>query len=183
MLELEDCLRFLSKTYGHSYTNTLAHILYQPLFPSMALLLNSTTPFQVNLSLFFLLAFAPAISPRHIPFPTLKKILLPSSIHLTSLKMTSWNSSLPPGLQHHPTQLTSNYMLLLLSRFSRVQLLATPWTAVYQAPPSMGFSRQEYWSGVPLPCPNYMLPYGISYAVILLLYRYLCIKILYVQFD
>ena len=34
---------------------------------------------------------------------------------------------------------------------SGVQLLATPWTAAYQAPPSMGFSRQEYWSGVPLP--------------------------------
>ena len=34
---------------------------------------------------------------------------------------------------------------------SRVRLLATPWTAAYQAPPSMGFSRQEYWSGVPLP--------------------------------
>ena len=34
---------------------------------------------------------------------------------------------------------------------SRVGLLATPWTAAYQAPPSMGFSRQEYWSGVPLP--------------------------------
>ena len=34
---------------------------------------------------------------------------------------------------------------------SRVQLLATPWTTAYQAPPSMGFSRQEYWSGVPLP--------------------------------
>ena len=33
---------------------------------------------------------------------------------------------------------------------SRVQLLVTPWTAAYQAPPSMGFSRQEYWSGVPL---------------------------------
>ena len=33
---------------------------------------------------------------------------------------------------------------------SHVQLLATPWTAAYQAPPSMGFSRQEYWSGVPL---------------------------------
>ena len=32
-----------------------------------------------------------------------------------------------------------------------VQLLATPWTAAYQAPPSMGFSRQKYWSGVPLP--------------------------------
>ena len=38
--------------------------------------------------------------------------------------------------------------------YSRVQLLATPWTAVYQAPLSMGFSRQEYWSGVPLPSPS-----------------------------
>ena len=36
---------------------------------------------------------------------------------------------------------------------SHVQLLATPWTAAYQAPPSMGFSRQEYWSGLPLPSP------------------------------
>ena len=36
---------------------------------------------------------------------------------------------------------------------SRVKLLATPWTAAYQAPPSMGFSRQEYWSGVPLTSP------------------------------
>ena len=36
---------------------------------------------------------------------------------------------------------------------SRVQLLSTPWTAAYQAPPSMGFSRQDYWSGVPLPSP------------------------------
>ena len=34
-----------------------------------------------------------------------------------------------------------------------VWLLATPWTAAYQSPPSMGFSRQEYWSGVPLPSP------------------------------
>ena len=37
---------------------------------------------------------------------------------------------------------------------SRVRLLATPWTAAYQAPPSMGFSRQEYWSGLPLPSPR-----------------------------
>ena len=37
---------------------------------------------------------------------------------------------------------------------SRIRLLATPWTAAYQAPPSMGFSRQEYWSGVPLPSPK-----------------------------
>ena len=37
---------------------------------------------------------------------------------------------------------------------SRVRLLETPWTAAYQAPPSMGFSRQECWSGVPLPSPQ-----------------------------
>ena len=36
---------------------------------------------------------------------------------------------------------------------SHVRLLVTPWTAAYQAPPSMGFSRQEYWSGVPVPSP------------------------------
>ena len=45
---------------------------------------------------------------------------------------------------------------------SRVQLLATPWTAAHQAPPSMGFSRQEYWGGVPLPSPN------LGYNLILL---------------
>ena len=43
---------------------------------------------------------------------------------------------------------------LLLSCFSRVRLCATPWTAAYQAPPSMGFSGQQYWSGVPLPSPG-----------------------------
>ena len=45
-------------------------------------------------------------------------------------------------------------LLLLLSRFSRVRLCETPWTAAYQAPLSMGFSRQEYWSGVPLNIPT-----------------------------
>ena len=43
---------------------------------------------------------------------------------------------------------------------SRVWLLATPWTAAHQAPPSMGFSRQEYWSGVPLPSP--LFPLGLA---------------------
>ena len=37
---------------------------------------------------------------------------------------------------------------------SRVRLFTTPWTVAYQAPPPMGFSRQEYWSGVPLPSPD-----------------------------
>ena len=42
-------------------------------------------------------------------------------------------------------------LLLLLSRFSRVRLCATPQTAAHQAPPSLGFSRQEHWSGLPFP--------------------------------
>ena len=45
---------------------------------------------------------------------------------------------------------------------SRVRLFATPWTAAYQAPPSLGFSRQEYWSGVPLPSPIKPLQENIS---------------------
>ena len=44
-------------------------------------------------------------------------------------------------------------LLLLLSRFSHVQLCATPETAAHQAPPSLGFSRQEHWSGLPFPSP------------------------------
>ena len=44
-------------------------------------------------------------------------------------------------------------MLLLLSCFSRVRLSATPETAAHQAPPSLGFSRQEHWSGLPFPSP------------------------------
>ena len=44
-------------------------------------------------------------------------------------------------------------LLLLLSCFSRVRLCATPQTAAHQAPLSLGFSRQEYWSGLPFPFP------------------------------
>ena len=42
-------------------------------------------------------------------------------------------------------------MKVKVKSLSRIRLLATPWTAAYQAPPSMGFSGEEYWSGVPLP--------------------------------
>ena len=52
-------------------------------------------------------------------------------------------------------------LLLLLSRFSHVQLCKTPWTAAHRVPLSTGFSRQEYWSGLPLPSP------GISMLLLL----------------
>ena len=57
------------------------------------------------------------------------------------------------GLSSEPQRAPSDpgnmLLLLLLSRFSRVRLCATPQTAAHQAPPSLGFSRQEHWSGVP----------------------------------
>ena len=52
---------------------------------------------------------------------------------------------------------------------SRVRLLATPWTAAYQAPPSMGFSRQEYWSGVPLPSPPFLLYFKVNFRYYVIL--------------
>ena len=60
-------------------------------------------------------------------------------------------------------------LLLLLSHFSRVRLCATPWTAAYQAPLSMGFSRQEYWSGVPLPSPPLCLTVFLKTQITFLL--------------
>ena len=48
---------------------------------------------------------------------------------------------------------TAENSMLLLSLFSHVQLCATPYTAAHQAPPSLGFSRQEHWSGLPFPSP------------------------------
>ena len=53
-------------------------------------------------------------------------------------------------------------MLLLLSRFSHVRLCATPQTAAHQVPPFLGFSRQEYWSGLPFPSPGELPDPGIE---------------------
>ena len=51
----------------------------------------------------------------------------------------------------------SNHIILIpkwVKLLSHVRLFATPWTVAYQAPPSIGFSRQEYWSGLPFPSPG-----------------------------
>ena len=49
-----------------------------------------------------------------------------------------------------------------MKSLSRVRLFATPWTVARQAPLSMGFSRQEYWSGLPFPSPGDLLDPGIK---------------------
>ena len=54
---------------------------------------------------------------------------------------------------------------------SRVWLFATPWTAAHQAPLSMGFSRQENWSGVPLPSPTYVYSHTHTFCLIYLAFQ------------
>ena len=53
-------------------------------------------------------------------------------------------------------------MKVKVKSLSCVRLFATPWTVAYQAPPSMGFSRQEYWSGLPIPSPGDLPDPGIK---------------------
>ena len=50
--------------------------------------------------------------------------------------------------------LVMNYGKAEVKSLSRVRLFVTPWTVAYRAPPSMGFPRQEYWSGLPFPSPE-----------------------------
>ena len=66
----------------------------------------------------------------------------------TWVQSLDWEDPLEKG-----TATQSYILLLLLSRFSRVRLYATPEMAAHQAPPSLGFSRQEHWSGLPFPSP------------------------------
>ena len=56
-------------------------------------------------------------------------------------------------------------MKVKVKSLSRVRLFAIPWTAAYQAPPTMGYSRQEYWSGLPLPSPINMCRSGLFYFI------------------
>ena len=55
-----------------------------------------------------------------------------------------------------------NMVKVKVKSLSRVRLFATPWTVAYQASPSMGFSRQEYWSGLPFPSPGDLPHPGIE---------------------
>ena len=75
-----------------------------------------------------------------------------SKVQLLLLILDLWGHLLAA---HHPSTaqlpLTQHILLLLLSHVSLVRLCVTPLMVAQQAPPSVGFSRQEYWSGLPLP--------------------------------
>ena len=72
---------------------------------------------------------------------------LPASESFPMSQLFAW------GGQSTGVSALPSVLLLLLSCFSRIQLCATPETAAHQAPPSLGFSRQEHWSGLPFPSP------------------------------
>ena len=72
------------------------------------------------------------------------------AIRKMQIKITRYYSTLTRTAK---VKNNDNIKFMLLSRFSRVQLCATPHTAAHQASPSLGFSRQEHWSGLPFPSP------------------------------
>ena len=94
------------------------------------------------------------------------RYLFNPGIEPTSLAYPVWQTdSLPLSHLGGPFSCISHYLCDMLSwakSLSRVRLFATPWTAAYQAPPSMGFFRQEYWSGLPFPSPGDLPNPGIK---------------------
>ena len=74
------------------------------------------------------------------------------------------HEALPRPQISQPSWLSIHYTftICVLSHFSRVRLCATPWTLAHQAPLSMGFSRQEHWSGLPCPPPGDLPNPGIQ---------------------
>ena len=87
-------------------------------------------------------------------FHTLPQGILPTNgWNLCLLCLLHWQPGSLPLAPPGKSPLNKLLLMLLVSRFSRVRLCATPETAAHQAPPSLGFSRQEYWSGLPFPSP------------------------------
>ena len=86
------------------------------------------------------------------------------------LSCPSWGNAIIPALNFLPLSLANfsliglsyQSMFYLVKSLSRVRLSVTPWTVAHQAPPSMGFSRQEHWSGLPFPSPGDLPNPGIK---------------------
>ena len=83
--------------------------------------------------------FPPAMLSDRVPLQCRQLLVLSLFFILTIAQDCSW--------------FVTRLSMLLLSHFSRVRLCVTPQTAAHQAPPSLGFSRQERWSGLPFPSP------------------------------
>ena len=74
--------------------------------------------------------------------------------------------ALPKHLQGMPDQILPKVQILYVKSLSHLQLFATPWTVAYQAPQSMDFSRQEYWSGLLLPSLGHLPDPGLNLGLL-----------------
>ena len=85
-------------------------------------------------------------------------------IHFKSsiVYMSVLNSLTISDFDPSPLASISLFSIVKVKSLSRVRLFVTPWTVAYQAPPSMGFSRQECWSGLPFPSPGDLPNPGIE---------------------
>ena len=82
-------------------------------------------------------------------FPNIRVFSNESAFRIRWSKYWNFSFNISPSAECDKVSM----LLLLLNRFSRVRLCATPQMAAHQDPPSLGFSRQEHWSGLPFPSP------------------------------
>ena len=181
------CQASLSITKSWSYSNSCPlSRWYHPTISSSVIPFSSclqTFPasWSVQMSQFF------ASGSQSIGVSALTSVLLINIQDRSPLEWTGWISLQSKGLfkslpQHHSSkalilqlsaffivQLSHPYMTTgktidreIVKLFSRVRLFATPWTVANQAPPSMKFSRQEYWSGLWFPSPGDLPNPGIE---------------------
>ena len=81
---------------------------------------------------------------------------------LEAISVFLYRSSFNQTMEYHAAVKKKYSGKVKVKSLSCVQLFAIPWTVVYQAPPSMGCSRQEYWSGLPFPSPGDLPDLGIK---------------------
>ena len=108
-----------------------------------------------------LLSFFMLVMSRYILCQVVRDPFTPDECVLGSLSQqrSLWESSSSYNLD---TSFNHSHRKKKVKSLSCVWLFATPWTVAYQAPPSMGFSRQEYWSELPLPSPGDLPDPGIE---------------------
>ena len=130
---------------------------------------------DVMILVFWMLSFKPTFSVFSFTF--IKRLFSSSSlsairmvsfvylrllIFLLAILIPAYASSSPAFRMMYSTYKLNNQVKVKVKSLSRVQLFATPWTVAYQAPLSMGFSRQEYWNGLPFPSPGDLPDPGIE---------------------
>ena len=112
-----------------------------------------------------MLIYSICFSPSDLLHSVWQSLGLFTSLQMTQFHSFLWLSDIPWHICTtflHPFFYWCTFKVSDVKSLSRVRLLATPWTVAYQAPPSMGFSRQDCWSGLPFPSPGDLPDPGIE---------------------